>query len=64
MSDLEDILSVLYRMEESAKKSIEFVKKMRKLFGKWDAANDCGAELASTNLNDLIDIINENLLGD
>jgi len=62
MSDLEDVLTVLYKMEESFKKHIEFVKKLRKLFGRLEACNELGAEQISTTPDALIDIINEALI--
>jgi len=45
MTDLEDVLSNLNRIKENHKEAIDFIKRLEKLFGSWDAGADNGAEL-------------------
>ena len=61
MTDLEDVLSNLYRFKESLENNIKFIDKLIKLFGSWDTVVDMGCEQATT-MNDIFDTINEILI--
>ena len=55
MTDLEDVLSKLYRFKESIQNQLKFINSLIKLFGSWDAAYDNGAE----GLEHVIERIND-----
>ena len=62
MSDLENVLSSLYKMKKNMKNSIKFIEKLEKLFSGWGAGLDMGAKLGSTSLEDLTNWVNEVLM--
>ena len=61
MSDLDDVLSNLYRFKESLENSIEFINKLIKLFGSWNAAVDMGCE-QETTMNNIFNTIHNILI--
>lgn len=61
MTDLEDVLSNLYRFKESLENNIKFIDKIIKLFSSWDTAVDMGCE-QDTTMNDIFDTINKILI--
>ena len=61
MSDLEDVLSDLYRFKESLENSIKFIDRLIKLFGSWSTAVDMGCE-QETTMNDILNTIHNVLI--
>ena len=61
MPDLEDVLSNLNKFKEKMKESIEFIEKLEKLFGMWDAQWDTLGE-GTISLKDLLSTIDDFLI--
>lgn len=61
MPDLEDVLSNLNKFKESMKKSIEFIERIEKLFGNWDAMWDVMEE-GTITMENLLNRINDVLI--
>ena len=61
MSDLEDVLSDLYRFKESLEDNIKFIDRLIKLFGSWSSAVDMGCE-QETTMNNILNRIHDVLI--
>ena len=62
MPDLEDVLTKLHKFKKELNNTIEFVDKIIKLFGSWDATYDMVGEGGSITLESLTKIINDVLI--
>lgn len=62
MVDLEDVLTKLYKFKENMKEPIKFIERVEKLFVSWSTGVDMGCD-QNTTMNDILNIINEVLLG-
>ena len=60
-SDLEDVLTKLYKFKESLEENIKFIDKIISLFGSWDTAVDMGCE-QDTTMNNILETINNVLI--
>ena len=60
--DLEDVLTKLYKFKESLSEAIEFIDKIIKLFGSWDATYDMFGDGDDLTLKKVINVINDVLI--
>jgi len=62
MPDLEDVITNLDKFEEKLDELKEFIGKLKKLFGTWDALEDVAGADGEFTLGGLINEINDFLI--
>jgi len=62
MPDLEDVLTNLDKFEKKLDELKEFIRKLKKLFGTWDAIEDTVGGEGEFTLGELINEINDILI--